>query len=312
MNVFNSIINPIKTQDPLGVLNRNVTEAQTAAQNTLNSVAANQTLQGCPNTKCSDPAVLAAIMAGYNNANLSKEQYGAETNTMIQIAKAGVAGPNACDVLFTDLYNQFDDYLYPAVGPSEKTTMTKRFTLTNTGNCVMAVAPGGIIDVSMNAVGIMSSAANLTTPYSTEQCKVNCRDNALLASLKAKLNTDSQTATVLPNFTTVTQSFLNGYSTCEYMMTKDITTKNATTGTFSTESAIETFVTATFNVNPTTCAATLNTVTEFDPDLITTTTDNTTGNTTSFIKGVKVNLPLLFNYDNTTPSSLVNETVKII
>jgi hypothetical protein len=215
-------------------------------------------------------------------------------------------------VLFTDLYSEYDDYLYPTVGFSEKTVMTKRFTLTNTGNCVMAVAPGGIIDVSMNAVGIISSTSALTTPYSTEQCKVNCRDNALLASLKAKLNTQYQTANILPNFTTVTQSFLNGYSTCEYMMTKDVTTKNGTTATFSTESAIDTYVTATFNVNTTSCAATLNTVTEFDPDLITTTTDNTTGITTSFITGVKVNTPLLLNYDNTTPSSLVNETVKII
>jgi len=312
MNVFNSIINPIKTQDPLNVLNKNVAEAQTAAQNTLNSVATNQTLQGCPNTKCSDPAVLAAIMTGYNTANLPTEQYGAETHTMTQIAKAGVAGPNTCDVLFTDLYNQYDDYLYPPVGPPEKTTMTKRFTLTNTGNCVMAVAPGGIIDVSMNAVGIMSASSALTAPYSTEQCKVDCRDPAILASLKAKLNTQYQTSTLLPNFTTVTQSFLNGYSTCEYMMNKDVTTKNTTTATFSTESAIETFVTATFNINPTTCAATLNTVTEFDPDLVTTTTDNTTGNTTSFIKGVRVNIPLLFNYDNTKQSSLVNETVKIL
>lgn len=312
MNVFNSIINPIKTQDPLGVLNTNVAEAQTTAQNTLNSVAANQTLQGCPSTKCSDPAVLAAIMTGYNNANLPKEQYGAETRTMLQIAKAGVAGPTTCDVLFTELYNEYDDYLYPAGEFSEKTTLTKRFTLTNTGNCVMAVAPGGIIDVSMNAVGIISPTSALTTPYSTAQCQVNCRDPAVLASLKAKLNTQYQTASILPNFTTVTQSFLNGYSTCEYMMIKDITTKDSATGTFSTDAALDTYVTATFNINPTTCAATLNTVTEFDPDLITTTTDNATGDTTSFINGVKVNLPLLFNYDNTTPSTRVNETVKIL
>ena len=312
MNVFNSIINPIKTQDPLNVLNKNVDEAQKAAQNTLNSVAANQTLQGCPNTKCSDPAVLAAIVAGYNNANVSTEQYNAETNTMIQIAKAGIAGPNTCDVLFTNLYDEYDDYLYAPIGNSEKTVMTKRFTLTNTGNCVMAVAPGGIIDVSMNAIGIISASSALTTPYSTAQCKVNCRDPAILTSLKAKLNTQYQTTSILPNFTTVTQSFLNGYSTCEYMMTKDVTTKNTITGSFSTETALDTYVTATFNVNPTTCAATLNTVTEFDPDLITITTDNATGDTLNYIKGVRVNLPLLFNYDNTAPSTQVNETVKII
>jgi hypothetical protein len=176
----------------------------------------------------------------------------------------------------------------------------------------MAVAPGGIMDVSMNAVGIISPTSALTTPYSTAQCQVNCRDPAILTSLKTRLNTQYQTANILPNFTTVTQSFLNGYSTCEYMMSKDITTKNTTTGSFTTETALDTYVTATFNVNPTTCAATLNTVTEFDPDLITTMTDNTTGDTTSYIKGVKVNLPLLFNYDNTTPSTRVNETVRIL
>jgi hypothetical protein len=311
MNVFNSINTSINSKDPLGALNTNVSAAQTTAQNTLNSITANQTLQGCPTTRCSDPAVMAAIMAGYNNSNSVKTQYGAETNTMVQIAKVGPAGPNTCDVLFTDLYSEYDDYLYNP-GFTETTTLTKRFTLTNTGNCVMAVVPGGIVDVSMNAVGIMSRNSALVTPYTITQCQVNCRDPAILSSLKQKLNTQSQTTTVLPNFNTVTQSFANGNTTCEYMMIKDITTKNNITGSFSTETGIDTYVTATFNMDEKTCAASLNKVIEIDPDLLTLTTDSATGDTSGYINGIKIQLPYLFNYDITMPSTRVDETVTIL
>jgi len=211
-------------------------------------------------------------------------------NTMVQIAKVGPAGPNTCDVLFTDLYSEYDDYLYNP-GFTETTTLTKRFTLTNTGNCVMAVVPGGIVDVSMNAVGIMSRNSALVTPYTITQCQVNCRDPAILSSLKQKLNTQSQTTTVLPNFNTVTQSFANGNTTCEYMMIKDITTKNNITGSFSTETGIDTYVTATFNMDEKTCAASLNKVIEIDPDLLTLTTDSATGDTSGYINGIKIQLP---------------------
>jgi hypothetical protein len=58
MNVINSIINPITSADPLGKLNSNVNAANQMAANTVNSIAAIQTLNGCPNVKCNDPAVL--------------------------------------------------------------------------------------------------------------------------------------------------------------------------------------------------------------------------------------------------------------
>lgn len=308
-NLYNSIVNPIKAQDPTNVLATNIQAVQTTTQNTLNSIAANQTLEGCPNVKCSDPAVLTAIASSYNNTPVTT-QYGTETRKIVTIAKAGVAGPNTCDVLFTELYSQYDDYLYdPYV--NENTTVAKRFRMTNTGNCAMTVTPGGITDVSMNAVGIMAPSSVLTTPFTPSTCQVNCRDTRLLSSIKQQLNTQYQTPSTIPNFNRVTQSFAKEPNFCEYMFSKDVTTKNLTTGRFSTETGLETYVTALFDMATTTCTPTLKTVTEYDPELITSSPESN-GGLATFIKGVKVVLPFLFNYDDTTPSNRVNQTQQII
>jgi outer membrane lipoprotein SlyB len=313
MNIFNSIINPIKTQNPLGVLNTHVKAAETTASNTLNAVAENQILQtGCPERKCSDPAVLNAIIERYNDDKKLTLDYGGESNKIVQIAKAGVAGPNTCDVLFTNLYELYDDALYPPVY-TENTTVAKRFKMTNTGNCVMAVAPGNtsIIDITSDAIGIVPRSSSLTTPYSP-QCKLNCRNESILTNVKQKLNTQYQTPTVFPNFNTVVQSYQKEASVCEYMFKKDVSRKNVTTNRMSTETGLDTYVNAAFTIDNSTCAASLKTVTEYDPDLITTTRDSVTGFVNSFINGAEVFLPWLFNYDNTQPSSRVDETVKIL
>ena len=309
-DVFNSVINPIKNSKPLDVLNTNVNSSDTTAKNVLNAAAANIQLTGCPNTKCSDPAVLAAIVNSYNanNSATSSGQFGAETNTITAIAKAGISGPNTCDVMFTNLYSLYDDALYPAVD-TETSTMVKRFTLTNSGNCAMSVAPTSV-DISMNAFGISPASATLNAPYTTPACQVNCRDAALLSSVRQRLNTQLQTTTVSPNFNTVVQSFASGPATCEYYMQKDVSTRNTATNRITTDTGLDTYVRANFNVNSATCAFTLNSVDEFDPDAITTSTDPVSGTLNSYIKGALVNPPYIMNYDNTTPSTRVNETVQ--
>jgi hypothetical protein len=309
---FNSIVNPIKAADPLAVLNTNVNAADTTAKNTLNAAAANAQIQGCPNVKCSDPAVLTAIMNRYNSDNSTvSTEFGGETHAMQAIAKSGISGPNSCDVLFTDLYNLYDDFLYPPVN-SSTSTMTKRFILTNTGNCAMQVAPGAssIVDISMNAVGLIASSSSLTAPFSVKSPSINCRDPAVLSAVKQKINTQFATTNVVPNFTTILESFANGNTSCEYHMTKDVTTKNTITNSFSTVPGLDTYITANFTENYSTGAFTLNTVAEYDPDLITTTTDTITGVANSYINGVAVSLPFLYNYDNSTPSTRVNVTVQ--
>lgn len=313
-SVFNNVIAPINALNPLGALNTNVQSANTAAKNTLNAAAANIQLQGCPNTKCSDPAVLTAIMNRYNaDNNIVTSQFDTETRTMSAILKAGVSGPNTCDVLFTDLYNLYDDYLYPAVN-TVTTSMAKRFVMVNPGNCDMQVMNGtnSIIDVSMNTVGLIAPSSALTTPFVAPPCQVNCRDPAFLAAIKQKINTQSATSTVISNFKTILQSFASNKATCEYMMAKDITTKNTITNSFTTDTGIDTYVTATFVPDYGKCSFVLNTVTEFDPDLITTTTDTITGATNTFMNGMPVELPNLYNYDKTIPSGRVDETVQIL
>ena len=94
------------------------------------------------------------------------------------------------------------------------------------------------------------------------------------------------------------------------MMKKDVTKKSPTRGTFSTNTDLETYIEASFQMNPTTCAFTLQTVQEYDPDLITTKLNTSTNVLESFMNGILVNLPWLYMYDNTNPSNRVNETVQ--
>ena len=148
-------------------------------------------------------------------------------------------------------------------------------------------------------------------PYSS-QCKLNCRNETILTNIKQKLNTQYQTPTVFPNFNTVVQSYQRESSICEYMFKKDVSTKNVRTNKMSTETGVDTYVSAEFTIDYSSCAATLKTATEYDPDLVTTTRDSVTGFIKSFINGAEVFLPWLYNYDNTEPSSRVDETVKIL
>ena len=309
MNFVNSIINPIKEANPLGVLSKNVTSAKMSLTNTLTSLAENQVLNGCPDVKCSDTAVLNAIAAAYNSANYKASGPIMETNTMLEVAKVGQSSPNTCDVLFKDLYSYYDDYLYDPVD-TQNTLIAKRFTLVNAGNCVMQVAPGAsIIDISANATGIITTSG-LTTPYAVNPCQVNCRDKTITDSVKVALEKQN-TATVLSTFRNITQSFMADSLTCEYMMSKDITTKDMTKNKFTTDTGIDTYVKASFTADAT-CKFTVNTVKEYDPDLITTQINPTTSLLDTFLNGVRVQLPYLFTYDNTTPSKRVNETVQIL
>jgi hypothetical protein len=313
VGLYNTVVQNISTVNPLKVLKEDIKAANTTVTNIVASAAANLQLNGCPNTKCSDPAILHSIANTYNaNNSPISTQYGRETNVMTQISKAGVSGPNTCDVLFTNIYSFYDDFLYPPT-TSQNTTMIKRFTMNNMGNCALRVAPGSItIDLSSNAVGILPASSVVTPPFNIKACEVNCRDPAILASVKAKANSMVSADSSIPNFTTVLQSFANGPNTCEYSMRKDVTRTNLTTKKTTTAKGIQTYITANFTTDPTNCRFTLSTVNELDPELVTTKMDPITGIQTAYVKGLVVDPPYLFNYDNTTPSTQVNETPLII
>ena len=91
-------------------------------------------------------------------------------------------------------------------------------------------------------------------------------------------------------------------------MTKDVSKQNSVTKKISTKKGLYTYVTANMTADTTNCSFTLGTMLEVDPELIQTSQDSITGLITASLNNAPITLPYLFNYDNTNPSSRVNET----
>lgn len=314
VNMITNIVTPLSKSDPMGVLKENAVKADNTAKNILGAVAGNQKLDGCPNLKCSDPSILSAIMMGYNTTRGApvEEEFGIKSSNMKQILKAATSGPNTCDIVFNELYTSYEDYLYP---PTESITNIKamRFTLENTGNCKFKLATGSTAmkDISLNEVTIGTRDSILGSVFKDTQCQLDCRNPAYIASIKQKLS-QSDTPSKSQTFTKISQSIATGQTTCEYAMTKNVATQDPVLRRFSTEPNIETFVKATFTVDTTACAYTVQNVTEYDPSIITSDTLGGSGNEKYYMNGVAINLPYLYNYDNTVTGSRVDETVKIL
>lgn len=313
MNAFNSLVKPLIDGKPMDVLDKEVEKAETSVINLTNTIGATLPItRDCPNVKCTDPAVMKAIMKRYNtDSSAPTKQFGTVTNTMTQISAAGTGSPGSCDVLFTQLYSQYEDFLYdPLI--TKNNTLAKRFKMANTGNCTMDVASGSasITDISMNAFGLTSKTAILQVPFAHTVCQVNCRDPTLLSKIKASFDSktstrvstyDKSTTTILQNLKSVTQSFQRTPSLCEYMALKEVTTKSTSTNKFSTEPGVSTYLTASVTLDSS-CVATLQDVIEFDPD----TTSSTNG--TAYVNGAVMQIPYLMGYDKTNPSNKVKVT----
>lgn len=315
MNAFNSIVKPLIDAKPMDVLDTSVKAAEESVINLTNTIGATLPIsRDCQNVKCTDPAIMKAIMKRYNvDSSTPTKQFGTITNTMTQISAAGTGSPGSCEVLFTQLYNQYEDFLYDPV-ITKNNTLTKRFKMVNTGNCTFDVAPGAtsITDISMNAFGLTSKNAILQVPFANTVCQVNCRDPAHLAKIKASFDSktssrvstyDKSTITVLQSLKTVTQSFQRTPSICEYMALKDVTTKSSTANNFSTEPGVSTYLTASFRLDSA-CSATFQEMIEFDPD----TTTSSDG--TAYVNGTVMQIPYLMAYDKTNPSNKVKVTAQ--
>jgi hypothetical protein len=307
-------MSPITALNPLKLLSDNAISADTTATTTLADIAVNQTLGNCPAVSCSDQAILTEIMNRYNAENAADpaEQFGVEQRVMRSILKAGAGGGSTCDIMFQEQVESYDDILYDPI-ETKTITSVKRVQLTDTGGCKFQVATGtnSFIDISSNAAGLLSQRSTLTRPFTQPApCVVNCRDPAILKSVKESLERQLTTATSIPTFKQVTQSFQNGSSICEYKMIKDISEKDPYTRQFATDSGMETYVTANVNrASSGTCAYTVGEVKEFFPDAITTVTNPQTGLEDSYIGSTPVTLPLLMGYDDTVKSKKINATV---
>jgi len=268
----------------------------------LTTVAQAQTLAGTTK-KCSDPDVLGNMMTAYNIANSASSGFGDTTHTMTRIIKAGQSTPNTCDVLFEDLYNIYDDYMVDITDKTltGKQILASRFVM-NAG--VPDLDPKKITDISANALGILSDTTILVPTFSGPACSVNCRDPAIIARVKSKLEQYKLQTTIdttTSSFTAITKSFQPSPNSCEYELLKNtVTVSNFGSGVTDSYNGISTYAKAIFNLSPAPgCSATMVSATEYDPYYITFSTDPDTGKADlpAYYNGVQVNLPFLYNYE---------------
>jgi len=318
-NVFNNTIKPILMAKPEVNLPAIASDANRSIENLSQLIFNEQTLKACPSKSCRDVDVLKAIATRYNSDNLPSEEFYVDKNVMGKVLKSGVAGESACDVIFSNMKFQYDDVLQPPTN-QVNTGMVYRFKLTPTGtSCdkdgAYKVLPGDYFDVSDNAIGVRSAT---TTLFETKDGKyepdanigftvpmppaIDCRAPATLAALKAGLPKAVTVGrnTTTPSYLSVKWSFSRSNTVCEYKIKKNVTTMMAGSSTPpKTKTGVETFVKADFSSSP----AIIN-----EYDLANVEIDDD-GNT--FMNGAYVTLPFLANYDEATPTALINMTENV-
>jgi hypothetical protein len=309
---------PLQSTDLVTPITANVKQSDSIVQSMLTTVAQAQTLAGTTK-KCSDPDVLGNMMTAYNIVSSASSGFGDTTHTMTRIIKAGQSTPNTCDVLFEDLYTIYDDYMVDVTDKTltGKQILASRFVM-NAG--VPDLDPKKITDISANALGILSDTAILTPTFSGPACSVNCRDPAIIAQIKSRLEQYKiQTAATTTNssFTALTKSFQPSPNSCEYEFLKNISIVNKFGSTVpDTYTGISTYAKAMFNLSPAPgCRATMVSATEYDPYYITFSTDPDTGKAAlpAYYNGVQATLPFLYNYDPKTATSVrVNAQIQNI
>lgn len=346
MNMLSSVVKPIIDSNPTKALDENVNKAETTVINLTNTVGASQVfLEACSvygaqaikQLKCNNPTVMNMIMEYYNASTTpASNETIKTTRTMSQISAIGTtktkkyewAPPSnidaTCDVLFSELYNAYDDILYNPI-VTQTNTLAKRFkiNINNAGSvCATPLTPTAIrnlisissyTDISNNAYGLTSSSS-LDTPYTNPQCQINCRDPNVVSSIKRAFDSkqssktssyDTSVNTTLQTLTAIQQSFARTPSMCEYMIMKDVTKKSSIASNSSINTGISTYLTASFSDACDTNS--LKEVIEFDPDTVSITTAGTV-----FVEGVERITPSLFSYNTAKPSNKVNEVLQKI
>lgn len=303
-------INSLLSQFNITAISEKVLSSSQAAKLTsddvIEKVFVSQTLAApCAGSNCSDPQILNAIMDKYNadNAAPANKIFGVTTQKMVSVLKAGVSTPTSCDILFN---NQIDTYDSVIQDPVKTVNIARamRFNLVDTTPSTCKFGVKSYIDVSSSAIGIRSDKTELPNPYKQSTCQVDCRTPSLLVAIKAAIE-GQNTAKAASALKQVTTSYSPSGNTCEYKIKKDYTTYGTTTKTV-TGSTSYLSASVTFS---STCAPTLNTVSEIYPEILDIQTDTTTGLQVAYMNGKPITMPVLFSYDTTKASSRVNTTV---
>jgi hypothetical protein len=316
---FTDTLAPLFKIDFKGEVVKPAQTVEKSLETTQKVVAQALPFKACPEKKCSDPDLLLAMMTAYNTAQAPAQISGGEGNTMKRILKAAVSGPDTCDVMFENLYELFDDVLQP---PLESYVDTKvyRFKVAATTPSVAAapctapftVASGAtsMRDISGSSLVINYDTAALAIPYSPPVERIfDCRQPAFLAQVKQKLEQKNNVGGSITVYKAITLSFQRGNTQCEYKMFKDMSYPDWRTGEQVVETEVETFVRVDVDFNAKTGTATIQKIEDFDSDNVDYVFNKTTADYDYYIGPVKVTMPFLFGYDETTASPRVNADV---
>jgi hypothetical protein len=303
-------ITSTQAQDLTTPVVENVKESNTIVRGMLETLSKTKTI-GTTGKRCYDTDVMSMMMTRYNIARGPKDtdQYGVAKYTMNRILKAGQATGNQCDVLFEELYNIYDDYIKDVTNPENKGKRIRavRFTMGADGLPVgdaVGAAQKNIVDISANALGIVSDSSALDRPFTGPTYAVDCRNPLYLSVIKSMLEQGTQPYKEYisrSSFKTVKDTFQSTPLSCEYIMSKDILLTSPRSSYSMPLPNFTTYVKAVFSMNPDGGMA-LQTVKEYPPEDITFSSDYMK----SYLKEVEVDLPSIYSYD---PSKAVSTRV---
>jgi len=325
---FSSVIDTVKSawssltsasaSTMVAPIQANVQQSNKIVHQMLDTMAASKTLLSS-SSKCSDPGILKLMMSAYNiqkGAPVDGE-FNITKQTMLRILKAGQSTPSTCDILFENLEEAYDDYIDDITNKANiiKSVKAARFKFNSLSATQVVPDPTSIVyDISANALGILSDSSALSPVYTGPTCAMDCGNPVQINIIASKLASQTgpkNTATGVKRtkFINIQQTFQNSPLSCEYKMSKNTSTLSKITGTTVTTTPIDTYVKAIFALDADGCTPLLSSVKEYDPAVITYSSDYST----AYLNGAEVTLPTLYGYDPTKlVSTRVDSTVKNI
>jgi hypothetical protein len=315
-NFFIDTVSPLFQIDYKKDLLEPTNKVESILKSSQNLIAQTLEFSKCPERKCSDPDILLAMMTAYNTKMSPKQISGGEGNTMKKILKAAISGPDTCDIMFENVYELYDDVLYP---PLESYVDTKiyRFQLEMSKPAVcsepfrVVTSNTAIFDISNMSHVINYDSTTLKTAFSIPRERTfNCRDPNFMRSVKARLEQSANSIQgSVTSYKAVTLSFQRDNTQCEYKMFKDLFYEDPRTGEPIQETEVETFIRVDLNYDITTGVATILNIGEFNDLTVDVEFNVSTGDYDYKMNGVIVAMPYLFSYDEKTASTRVNSDV---
>lgn len=315
-SAWGSALSGVKNSEDLTApLTENVKESGKITKSILETVGSAKTL-GSTSITCRDPAVMNKMILSYNiSRGLSEKDYNGLVLKMTRILKSGQSTANTCDVLFEETYEVYDQYLTDIKDPKKKGTQISavRFKMSPTGipgvDDPDADRPNNIMDISSNALGILTNVSMVSPPFSWNVTPsgtyplngtgknpgVDCMSPTILSRFRTIIESVTRPykdSTVRTTLKTISGVFQSTPLTCEYAITReDIYTNNNTNRSFPLAS--ESTVKAIFTLGSDGLTAVLGSIKEYYSGDITISADKKH----QYIDGKEVFPPNIYYYD---------------